>query len=242
PDWLPPAASVHSGDWKLIRIFHGGEHGKHRYKLFHLKDDLGEQENVAEEFPERVAQLDALLEQHLVDTGAVRPLPNPKFDPSKYDATQEGLAKLKGGGNSSKKRKATPPGRPVAGWRPAGTCKLSSSADAIIVDSTGNDPHLSYRFPQAIDAASFTLHITISSQSSGEGQIYWQEQDAGPFAAERSRIFKVMHDGKQHTYAIEFTTKRPLLALRIDPSRGQGRIHLHDIRLVGADGTTHYRK
>ena len=25
PDWLPPSASVHHGDWKLIRIFHGGE-------------------------------------------------------------------------------------------------------------------------------------------------------------------------------------------------------------------------
>ena len=27
PDWLPPSISVHSGDWKLIRIFHGGENG-----------------------------------------------------------------------------------------------------------------------------------------------------------------------------------------------------------------------
>lgn len=25
PDWLPPAVSVNAGDWKLIRIFHGGE-------------------------------------------------------------------------------------------------------------------------------------------------------------------------------------------------------------------------
>jgi arylsulfatase A-like enzyme len=29
PDWLPPAVSVHSGDWKLIRIFHGGEKAAH---------------------------------------------------------------------------------------------------------------------------------------------------------------------------------------------------------------------
>lgn len=31
PDWLPPAVSVHRGDWKLIRLFHGGEKGGHRY-------------------------------------------------------------------------------------------------------------------------------------------------------------------------------------------------------------------
>ena len=27
PDWIPPSISVHQGDWKLIRIFHGGEAG-----------------------------------------------------------------------------------------------------------------------------------------------------------------------------------------------------------------------
>ncbi len=56
PEWLPPSVSVHQGDWKLIRIFHGGENGKHRYKLFNLKDDLGEQKNLATELPDRVAR------------------------------------------------------------------------------------------------------------------------------------------------------------------------------------------
>ena len=51
PEWLPPAVSVHQGDWKLIRIFHGGDEGKHRYKLFNLKQDLGEQNNLADRFP-----------------------------------------------------------------------------------------------------------------------------------------------------------------------------------------------
>ena len=87
PDWLPPSVTVHHGDWKLIRIFHGGEDGEHRYKLFNLREDIGEKNNLAGEFPSRVKQLDALIEQHLVDTQAVRPLPNPNFDPSKYDVT-----------------------------------------------------------------------------------------------------------------------------------------------------------
>jgi arylsulfatase A-like enzyme len=95
PEWLPPAVSVHQGDWKLIRLFYGGEDGKHRYKLFDLKNDIGEQNNFAEKFPERVTQLDSLIEQHLVDTHAVRPLPNPNFNPSKYDITLEGKAALK---------------------------------------------------------------------------------------------------------------------------------------------------
>jgi arylsulfatase A-like enzyme len=241
PDWLPPAVSVHSGDWKLIRIFHGGENGKHRYKLFNLKDDIGEQHNFADQMPERVEQLDALIEQHLVDTDAVRPLPNPNFDPSKYDESAEGKASLKGGADKQKPTKAKPAGKSVAGWQPGGTCTLSIGNSALSVSSSGGDPWLSHRMPQGIDETSFTMHITMTSDSSGNGQVFWQEQDAGPFKAERSQFFVIQHDGKQHEYAIPFTTKSPLLAVRIDPSRGQGKIEIADIRLVGKDGTTLYR-
>ena len=122
PDWLPPSVSVHQGDWKLIRIFHGGENRKHRYKLFNLNDDVGEQNNLASRFLKRVEQLDALIEQHLIDTQAVRPLPNSRFDPSKYDATQEGKARLKGSKNRPAKPKAKPTDKLVASWRPRGTC------------------------------------------------------------------------------------------------------------------------
>ncbi|MCA9136015.1 MAG: sulfatase [Planctomycetales bacterium] len=143
PDWLPPAVSVHAGDWKLIRIFYGGENGKHRYKLFNLMDDLAEQNNLADQFPEHVARLDALIEQHLVDTHAVCPLPNPKFDPSKYDAAAEGQATLRGSSNTSKKPRNNQPGITVAGWQPAGTCEIAVSDGVLHIESTGGDPHIS---------------------------------------------------------------------------------------------------
>ncbi len=96
PDWLPPSVSAHVGDWKLIRIFHGGDAGRHRYKLFNLKDDLGEHHDLAAELPDKVRQLDALIEKFLTDTKAVVPLPNPKFDPKEYHPDREGQAELKG--------------------------------------------------------------------------------------------------------------------------------------------------
>lgn len=106
PDWLPASVSVHQGDWKLIRLFHEGESGKHRYKLFNLKDDIGESNNLANQFPDRVKQLDKLIEQHLVDTNAVRPLPNPRFDPNQYDLAREGHALLKGSPEAAKQAAA----------------------------------------------------------------------------------------------------------------------------------------
>ncbi|MEO6741877.1 MAG: hypothetical protein ABIP20_16655, partial [Chthoniobacteraceae bacterium] len=91
PDWLPPAVSVHRGDWKLIRIFHGGENGAHRYMLFNLRDDLSEKTNLTAQKPELVSELDALITKFLADTKAVVPVPNPAFDPARYHPEREGI-------------------------------------------------------------------------------------------------------------------------------------------------------
>lgn len=90
PEWLPPAVSVHRGDWKLIRIFHGGEKGVHRHLLFNLRDDLGEKNNLAAQKPELVRELDGLISAFLADTQAVVPVPNPAFDPAKHRPELEG--------------------------------------------------------------------------------------------------------------------------------------------------------
>ena len=81
PNALPPAMTVHDGKWKLIRLFHQGENYKeeHDYLLFDLENDISETTNVAAEYPTEVERLDALLENHIQETGAVVPIPNPRF-------------------------------------------------------------------------------------------------------------------------------------------------------------------
>jgi arylsulfatase A-like enzyme len=95
PDWLPPAVSVHQGDWKLIRLFFAGENGAHRYQLYNLRDDLGEKTNLASKDPERVKTMDALIERFLLDTKAVPPVKNPAFNPKTYRIEDEGKQKDK---------------------------------------------------------------------------------------------------------------------------------------------------
>lgn len=84
PEWLPPCASVHDGDWKLIRIFFDGEDGAHRHLLYNLKDDIGETTNLAAQHPDMVDRMDALIERHLAETRAVVPAPNSAFKPEAY--------------------------------------------------------------------------------------------------------------------------------------------------------------
>jgi arylsulfatase A-like enzyme len=91
PDWIPPSVSVHQNDWKLIRVFHAGENGDHRYHLFNLANDIGETKNLAKSNPEKVQQLDALITDFLADTGAVTPIPNPNFDLARYQPELEGI-------------------------------------------------------------------------------------------------------------------------------------------------------
>jgi len=95
PDWLPPAVSAHRGDWKLIRLFHQGEDGAHRYFLFNLRDDLGERNNLAAQKPELVVELDSQISEFLDDSKAVVPIPNPAFDPKQYHPENEGKPKRK---------------------------------------------------------------------------------------------------------------------------------------------------
>ena len=107
PDWLPPNVAVHAGDWKLIRLFHHGEDGAHAYRLYHLKDDLGETKDLASRHPDKVRELDGLIEGHLVDTRAVRPQPNPRFDVSQFDP--ESIGVQKGGLKIPGPKKPAPP-------------------------------------------------------------------------------------------------------------------------------------
>jgi hypothetical protein len=82
---------VHSGKWKLIRVFFGGEAGQHDYKLYDLSKNDGETNNLAAARPKLVKKLDLLIEKHLADTNAVTPKPNPDFDPKQFDPEKIGI-------------------------------------------------------------------------------------------------------------------------------------------------------
>ena len=244
PDWLPPAVSVHSGDWKLIRFFHGESPGKHSYKLFNLESDIGEQINLAADKPTQVQELDMLISEFLKETNAVVPLPNPRFDPATYDPKMIGKAKLKSTGRPQRSDSKKPQlkAKPVAGWQSGGTCLVALKDGSLIVTSSGGDPHLSFKLPTEVTQEELILKLTISSDSRGSGHIFWQEKGVIPaFFRDRSRRFEVQHDGQPHDYSISWSAKNPVVALRIDPSTAAGKITISRIQLVDEDGNEVYR-
>jgi len=68
--WTPGAA-IRAGDWKLVEFYH-----YEKTELYHLAEDIGEQQDLAEQFPERVKELKQQLKEMQRETGAKMPLEN----------------------------------------------------------------------------------------------------------------------------------------------------------------------
>jgi arylsulfatase A len=71
---LGPYSIVRQGDWKLIKRYAEGKR-----ELYNLADDLSETTDLAAEMPERVNQLDTVLQAWLEETGSKMPKANPDY-------------------------------------------------------------------------------------------------------------------------------------------------------------------
>lgn len=107
-----PSVWVRRGDWKLIRFFADGPKQQDRFELYHLAEDLGEKRDRAGEMPERVRELNALIDCHLKETGALVPFPNPAY------------------------------GQETHGWSGNAQALLSVADGQLVVRSSGSDPFL----------------------------------------------------------------------------------------------------
>ncbi|MFA5688642.1 MAG: sulfatase [Kiritimatiellales bacterium] len=242
PDWLPPSVAVHAGDWKLIRLFHQGKNGVHDYLLFNLADDIGEKNNLATAMPEKVHELDKRITDYLAAAGAVVPLPNPDFDPSKYRPQDIGVQK--GGLKLVKKIVRTgtavmPPEKVqtfINGWeaRPGDTLQLAMEDGALAVYSTGGDPWV-----KTVDIPNipgpFVLEMEICPAASGTLQVFaaWNGR---AFERGSGIDYKVSSAGKWVTIIRDVPSGGVLTALRIDPPGTAGKSLLRNIRLKNSSG------
>jgi arylsulfatase A-like enzyme len=80
PEVEGPAASIHSGDWKLIHFYDGNSNSTDRLELYNLKDDIGETFDMSAGMPELTAKLSKQLDNYIASIHAVMPIQNPNFD------------------------------------------------------------------------------------------------------------------------------------------------------------------
>jgi arylsulfatase A len=73
-----PYGAIRAGDYKLIEFYEDMH-----VELYNLRDDIGEQHNLAAQMPDKVNELRARLHAWRTEVAAQMPGPNPKYDPSK---------------------------------------------------------------------------------------------------------------------------------------------------------------
>ena len=241
PDWLPPSMALHSGDWKLIRLFHEGENGAHDYRLYNLKTDIGEADNLAAKHPDKVRQLDRLIENYLTSAGTVVPQPNPKFDPQKYNPQRIGVQPggLKIAGQTKPKAKSKSNARkastskPVKGWRAGGTATLAGGDGSLILKSTGGDPQLSLASNLDHGGGPFTLSLRVKATAKANAIAFCNP----PYRQGGSIKLGSVPADRWTELSGSFDVKR-LTGLRIDPFNSPGRAEIDWIRLQNAKGET----
>ncbi len=211
PEWLPPSVSVHRGDWKLIRVFHGGDAGAHRYLLFNLKEDISEANNLAAMKPDLVKELDALVENFLKETQAVVPAMNPNFDPAKYQPELEGKRppnKSKAPNAPGAKTVQAQDDAALKGWKPR-VCSVEVTAGNLIVSRLKEGSFLG--FSAAKHSGPSIVKLRLKS-AAGISRIDWLP--GGTQSEPHSFPFEVTGDGWQEVTA-SLPAEGPLGIVRI---------------------------
>ncbi len=233
PDWLPPSVSVHRDDWKLIRIFHGGEKGAHRYLLFNLREDLGEKTNLATQKPELVAELDALIEGFLTDTQAVVPVLNPAFDPAKHRPELEGKQQPKGKAKASTKpaAKGKDDGDPaLQGWK-ARDCKASVKDGLLRLTNIGSEGFLG--FSAAKHSGPTTAKFRIKAKA-GTSHFDWLPGGVG---SQQKRVDFTLKGGEWEEITVELPAEGPLGIVRLYLPMQEQPVEIDWIELISQNGS-----
>ena len=117
PHYIPatqnlPSTYVRKGDWKLIRFYGEGPDRSNAYELYNLKNDIGERNNLAEKYPEKVKELDSLIDKFILETGTLIPKKNPAYQP------------------------------PITGWQASESAILTEKGQTLFLKSSGSAPYI----------------------------------------------------------------------------------------------------
>ena len=211
----PPATGTFPGVWvrrdnmKLIRFFHGnGSENDHRYELYDMASDPGEETNLAADQPALVAELDALISQHLADTEALVPNFNQNFVPPTFDRwiPNKGVWVQDGG---------------------EGALKMVSNSFLPALDS----PDLS-----ALPAPA-KVRVRMTSRSYGDGRIWWKMAPDDAWDLAKSVSFPVTHDNVERVIEIPIQPGGPVAGVRFQPSTGYFQTDVDFIEILDASET-----
>lgn len=180
--------TVRAGDFKLIRWFTPTMDDPLRYELYDLNKDLGETKNLAAAIPQKVKELDALIDGFLKDTGATYPRPNPAY---------KGSPKAAARGE-----------RP---WVPKG-CTMTEENGRLAVKGESRRPFLGMT---GLDLSGpVTLSLSVTS-AGGPAKVQWRTTEQEAFPAEGQVVEFTLPEGADAKADVKLPVQGSLAHLRL---------------------------
>lgn len=201
--------TVRVGDWKLFRWFGAMPGDPERYELYNLRDDLSETKNLAAAQPDRVKELDALMDGFLADTGATYPRPNPAYKPVAAPGKK--------------------PADPLQGWVP----KFSKAVVAngvLRVEAAGKTPFLGCAQVKA--AGPFTVKLKIRSAAGGAGKIHWRTDKQETLPPEQVVSFEVKAGGGWQDVTVALPVQGTLALFRLFLPADQSPVEIASVDFI----------
>lgn len=222
-EFTDACSSIRQGNMKLIR-FYGGP-----VKLFNLKDDIGESNDLAVQYPELVNELGGQLEQWLNHVGAWEMVENPQYNPlmhehgiyPAFDPQKDG-AELVAEWNFN--------GESTEGWEAQGKTILSTRGGKMTVASQDRS---SMESPvELATPGTYVLQAKVREHGIKKGAcvLFWKNSSE-EYDRNRRIQFALAHGADEHTVAALFRVKNPADSLRFEPAMAEGSVEFDWIRI-----------
>jgi len=212
----PGGVWVRQGEWKLIRWFETGPEYPNAHELYNLRDDLSESKNLANDLPEKVRALDALIDRFLKDTNALVPKPNPDYQASSPPSPT--VQKTAG---------------PVAGWSPR-FCRVEVKDGTLVVTGEGKTPFLAATGLK--HAGPITLRLRVRA-AGGAGKAQWRTSDQEQFPPRGQTVdFTLPASADWSEVAVELPVNGVMQHLRLYLPAQQQAVTLDGIELKPSNG------
>jgi len=181
---------VRSGDFKLLRWFGNPS----TVELYNLKEDISEAHDLAVKMPDKVKELEVLIDGFLKDTGATYPRPNPAYKPV--------VAKTKPASTD-----------PLDGWKERG-CKANVTDGILSFKIVGKPDAAFLGHGMAKMNGPALVKLRVRSQSGGAGKIDSLPKTSADLSIVHSAPLEIQ-SGDWQELKIEIQDKGPLGTMRL---------------------------
>ncbi|PQO43913.1 sulfatase [Blastopirellula marina] len=213
--WFPhliPGVSVRQGNWKLIRRFEPHPSYPDIFELYNLKEDIGESQNLAEQMPEKVKELDALIDQFVQETGALYPKPNPDYAASAKPVANAALEEFV-----------------------PRNCQLVKVDGALRVVGEGKQPFLGTARVKLSGPLKLTL--TARCAEGGTGRVQWKTSGQDDFSTPGQSVnFEIPAEDDWHEVTVDLPVKGQTQIVRLYLTADKSPVELRAIRYQEAQG------